>query len=142
MILSEYDRRWAEIRLYQYCVDLYKVRHQSIDIFDCVNMVCDFGNIDKNILKPLIQTMLGDTYYQASKREIILIGHAKGLSAYYIGKYIGMSRQGVTQYIERNKDLFTPMPRCSIDNDHIIVKFLQTLDNLRKIGSFGDGTIN
>lgn len=86
--------------------------------------------------------MLGDTYYQATKREIILIGNAKGLAANYLGKYIGMSRQGVTQFIERNKDTFVPFPRCSIDNDHEIVKFLQTLDKLRAIGSFGDGTIN
>lgn len=142
MILSEYDRRWAEIRLYQYCIEVYNVRHQSIDIFDCIDMVCEFGNVDKKIIKPLAQAMLSDTYFQATKREMILIGNIKGLAANHIGKYIGMSRQGVTQFIERNKDTFTPLPRCNIDDDYEIVKFLQTLEKLRKLGSFGDGTIN
>lgn len=142
MILSEYDRRWAEIRLYQFCLDVYKIRNQSIDIFDCINMICDLGDINASLIKPIVQTMLSDTYYQASKREIILLANAKGLAANYIGKQIGMSRQGVTQYIERNKDTFTPLPRCSIDDDHLIIKFLQTLDKLRKLGSLGDGTTN
>ena len=142
MILSEYDRRWAEIRIYQYCLDIYKVRQKSIYIFDCVNIICDFGEINPQELKPLIQTMLNDTYYQPTKREIILIGHAKGLAANYLSKHVGMTRQGVTQFIDRNKDLFTPLPRCSLDNDYLIVKFLSTLDKLRKLGSLGDGTTN
>lgn len=142
MILSEYDRRWAEIRIYQYCLDVYKVRQRSMDIFDCVSMVCDFGEIDTHELKPLIQTMLNDTYYQPTKREIILIGHAKGYAANYLGKHVNMSRQGVTQFIDRNKELFTPLPRCSLDDDYLIIKFLSTLDTLRKLGSLGDGTIN
>lgn len=140
MILTEYDRRWAEIRLYQFCMDVYKIRQQTIDIFDCINMICDFGNINANELKPLVQVMLRDTYYQASKREIIMIGNKKGLAANNIAKYIGMSRQGVTQYLERNQETFTPLPRCSIDNDHLIIKFLQTLDKLKEIGRLGYGT--
>ncbi len=140
MILSEYDRRWAEIRIYRYCIDVYKIRQRSMDIFDCVGMICEFGEIDTHQLKPLLQTMLNDTYYQPSKREIIMIGTAKGYSANYLSKHVGMSRQGVTQFIERNKDTFTPLPRCGLDDDYLILKFLQTLEKIRKIGSLGDAT--
>ena len=103
-------------------------------------MICEFGEIDTHQLKPLLQTMLNDTYYQPSKREIIMIGTAKGYSANYLSKYVGMSRQGVTQFIERNKDTFTPLPRCGLDDDYLILKFLQTLEKIRKIGSLGDAT--
>ncbi|MBP5244518.1 MAG: hypothetical protein J6Z28_07360 [Succinivibrio sp.] len=140
MILSEYDRRWAEIRLYQFCVDVYKIRQQSIDIFECVNIICDLGNIDPNEIKTIIRLMLGDTYYQATKREIIMIGTVKGLAANNMAKYLDMSRQGITQFIERNKDMFTPLPRLSIDDDQLIIKFLKTLDKLKDIGRLGYGT--
>ena len=86
--------------------------------------------------------MLSDTYYQASKREIILIGSVKGLTAVKLGKYLNMTRQGVNKYIKTNLDTFTPLPRCSIDDDHEIIKFLETLDKLKEIGTLGYGTTN
>lgn len=140
MILSEYDRRWTEIRLYQFCLDVYKWRQQSIDIFDCVDLICDLGNIDASKLKPLIQVMLNDTYYQATRREIIMIGHAKGLSANKIAGYLDTHRQTVQQYLNRNDELFTPLPRCSIENDNLINDFLKVLDKLKDLGKLGYGT--
>lgn len=142
MILSEYDRRWAEIRLYHFCLDVYRIRNKSIDIMDMVNMICDIGDIDSSAMKPIIQTMLTDTYYQSTKREVILIGAKKGLAANSISKWLGMSRQGVAKYLNRNEEEFTPIPRLNIDDDHLIVKFLITLDKLKDVGKLGYGTFN
>jgi hypothetical protein len=142
MILSEYDRRWAEIRLYQFCIEVYQVRHQSIDIFDYTDLICDFGNISKTDIKTLIQVFLSDPYYKASRREIIIIGDIKGLSTVQLGNYLNMTRQGISKYLKTNKDLFTPLPRCSVEDDRKIITFLNTLDKLRSIGSLGDGTFN
>lgn len=140
MILSEFDRRWAEIRLYQYCTDTYALRKQSIDIMDYTDTICKFAEIDAHTIKTIIRTMLNDTYYQASKREIILIGTLKGLSTVELGKYLNMTRQGVSKYIKQNMDTFTPLPRCNVEDDHAIIKFLQTLDKLKDIGRLGYGT--
>lgn len=142
MILSEYDRRWAEVRFYQYCTEMYKYRHQSIDILDYADAICLLGDIDSTAIKTLIRTMLNDTYYQATKREIILLGEKEGLSTVQLGKYLGVSRQSISKYITTNKNLFTPLPRCSIDDDYLIIKFLNTLDKLKEIGNLGYGTTN
>lgn len=142
MILSEYDRRWAEIRLYRYCTEVYNFRHQSIDIFECIDMICDFADVEKSDIKLIAQAFLSDTYYRASKREIIIIGHTLGVPITHIADYLGMTRQGVSKYLKLNKDTFIPLPRCNLEDDYKIVKFLQTLDKLRKLGSLGDGTIN
>ena len=142
MILSEYDRRWAEIRFYQYCIEMYEYRHQAIDILDYADMVCNLGDINSTTIKTLIRTMLNDTYYQATKREIILLGDIEGLSSVQIGNYLNMSRQGVNKYVRTHKELFSPLPRCSIDDDYEIVKFLNTLDRLKEIGTLGYGTTN
>ena len=142
MILSEYDRRWAEIRLYQYCLEIYNFRHQSIDIFDCIDLICDFADLEKTDIKILAQNFLSDTYYKPTKREIILIGEIKGLSTVQIGDYLEMSRQGINKFIKKHKDTFTPLPRGNIEDDYKIVKFLQTLDKFRQLGSLGYGTIN
>ena len=142
MILSEYDRRWAEIRLYTFCIKVYELRNKSIDIMDMVELVCSIGDIDQSKIKPIIQAMLSDTYYQATRREIILIGTAKGISANQLGKYLEISRQGVTQYIDRNKELFTPLPRCNIEDDYAIINFLKSLEKIIDTGKMGYGTIN
>ena len=100
MILSEYDRRWAEIRLYHFCLDMYRIRNKSIDIMDMVNMVCEIGEI------------------------------------------LGMTRQGVSKYLNRNEEEFSPLPRLNIDDDRLIIKFLITLDKLKDVGQLGYGTFN
>lgn len=140
MILSEYDRRWAEVRFYQYCTEMYEYRHQAIDILDYADMICKLGDVDSITIKTLIRTMLNDTYYQATKREIILLGEVEGLSTVQIGHYLNMTRQGISKYINTHKELFSPLPRCSIDDDYEIIKFLNTLDKIRDIGSLGNGT--
>lgn len=142
MILSEYDRRWAEVRFYQFCIETYKSRHKTIDIINYADAICELGEANRNTIRKIIQTMLNDTYYQASKRDIMLLGHLKGLSTVQIGTYLGMTRQGVSKYIKSNLDMYTPLPRCGIDEDCEIIKFLHTLDKINNIGSFGNGTIN
>ena len=105
-------------------------------------MVCNFGDIDAQSIKVIIRLMMSDTYYRASKREIILLGHLQGVPTAQIGSYLEMTRQGVSKYIKCNIDTFTPLPRCNIEDDHLIIKFLQTLDKLKTIGSLGNGTTN
>ena len=140
MILSEYDRRWAEVRFYEFCRETYAVNQKSIDILDYAELICSFGNIDAHSIKTIIRTMMNDTYYRASKREIILLAHIQKIPTTKIGKYLEMSRQGVNKYIRCNIDNFTPLPRCNIEDDTNIVKFLNTLDKIRTIGSLNNGT--
>ena len=142
MILSEYDRRWAEVRLYEFCRETYDLRNQSIDILDYAELICSFGDADASVIKTIIRTIIGDTYYKSSKREIILLGHLKGFSATYLGNYLNMTRQGIHKYIKTNLSTYTPLPRLSIADDYEIIKFLDTLDKLKNIGTLGYGTIN
>lgn len=142
MILSEYDRRWVEIRFYQFCAETYKLRRKTIDIINYADAVCDLGDADKKRIRKLIQTMLNDTYYQSSKRDVILLSYKKGLTTTQIAEYLNMSRQGIRKYVKNNMDLYTPLPRCGIDDDYEIVKFLKTLDSMSTAGRYGHGTIN
>ena len=142
MILSEYDRRWVEIRFYQFCIETYARRHNTMDIINYAETICSMGEADWQAIRSTIQAMMNDTYYQASKRELILIAERKGMSTVQIGKYLNMTRQGISKYINIHKDTFTPLPRCGIDIDHELVKFLQTLDQIHEIGYYGNGTIN
>ncbi len=142
MILSEYDRRWAEIRLYRFCLGIFELRNKSIDIIDSIDHICNLGDLDASKIKPIVQCMMNDTYYQTSRREMVLIGHAKGLGPTELGKFVGMTRQGIDQYIKRNQELFTPIPRCNLEADYEIVKFLKVLDKVSEVESLGHGTIN
>lgn len=142
MILSEYDRRWAEVRFYEFCKETYALRKRSIDILDYADMICNFGDLDAQSIKVIIRQMMSDTYYRASKREIILLGHMQGMSTVALGNYLEMTRQGISKYLKSNLDTFTPLPRCNIEDDHLIIKFLQTLEKIKTIGSLNNGTTN
>lgn len=142
MILSEYGRRWAEVRFYQFLVETYELRHKSIDIVNIADTICELGDANPNRIRALMNTMLNDTYYRPSKREIILLGKKEGMSTLQIADYMKTSRQAIAQYIKRNDDIFSPLPRCQIDDDYEIVKFLQTLEKIHGIGTLGHGTIN
>lgn len=142
MILSEYDRRWAEVRFYQFIAETYEVRHNIADITTYADAICNMGDADNTTIKSLIKTMLSDTYYTSSRRDLILLAHKKGLSTVKIGNYLDITRQGVSKYIKAHIDNYDPLPRCGIDEDYELIKFLKTLDNFNSIGNFGNGTIN
>lgn len=134
MILSEHERRWAEIRFYQYCVNVYAIRHKTIDIVEYTETVCNLGDANSKTVKKLIGVMLNDTYYQSTRREIILLAHMHGYSDKRIAEELNMTKQGVNKYIHQNLKSFTPLPRCGIDEDTELVKFIETLDKLETIG--------
>ena len=134
MILSEYQRRWAEVRFYQYCVKVYEIRNKSIDIIEFTEAICNLGEANFKTMKKLIGVMLNDTYYQSTKRDLILLAHMHGKTDREISEIIGMSRQGVHKYIDTNLETYIPLPRCGIDEDTELVKFLETLDKIKNIG--------
>ena len=140
MILSEHTRRWAEIRFYQYCVNVYGIRHKTIDIVEYTETVCNLGDVNSKTIKKLINIMLNDTYYQSTKREVILLAHTHGYTDKQIAEELSMTKQGVNKYIKTNLESFTPLPRCGIDEDTELVKFIETLDKLKDVGTLKNGT--
>lgn len=113
-----------------------------MDIINYAETICGLGEANWQTIRTAIQTMMNDTYYQASRRELIILASMKGLSTVQIGNYLSMTRQGISKYLNTHKETFTPLPRCGIDVDCELVKFLQTLDQMQNIGSYGNGTIN
>ena len=105
-------------------------------------MICDMADINSNDIKVLAQAFLSDTYYKATRREIIIIGNTVGITSSQLGSYLDMTRQGVNKYLRTNKTTFTPIPRCNIEDDYKIVTFLKALDKFRQLGRLGDGAIN
>lgn len=140
MILSEHTRRWAEIRFYQYCVNVYALRHKTIDIMEYTEAVCNLGDINYKTIKKLIGVMLNDTYYQSTRREVIILAHMHGYSDRRIAEELNMTKQGVNKYIKNNKETYTPLPRCGIDEDTELVKFIEIIDKLEKVGNLHNGT--
>lgn len=138
MILSEHERRWVEVRFYHFMMDLYRVRNKSVDIVDVVECICVIGRLNLQLIKKVVNMMLSDQYYQPQKREIILLGHLHHIAHRDLGKYLGISRQSVFRYVQANLDTYTPIPRCDIDADIELDKFIKTWDKVRKAGLYVD----
>lgn len=134
MILSEHTRRWAEVRLYQFCTGIYNYRNKTVDIYEVANTIALLGNADPNIIKKIINSMLNDTYYQATRRETILLAHLHSRKTSEIADYMEVSKQAINKYIRANLETFTPIPRCEIKEDQEIIKFLNALDSIKGIG--------
>lgn len=136
MILSEYERRWVEVKFYHFMTDLYAIRNKTVDIIDVIEMVCQIGKLNTNLIKKVANGMLSDTYYQPNRREILLLGHLHKISNEDLGNYIGISRQNAWKYIKNNIDNYVPIPRCQPDTDAELEKFLKVWSKIRSAGLY------
>lgn len=133
-MLSEHKRRWVEIQLYLFCIELYNKRRKTIDIIDVIEILCRFGEVNFQTIKTIINSMLNDTYYQPHRREIILLGHLNKISDRELGSHLNLSRQAIHKYVQTELDTFTPVPRCNPNDDHEIAKLIDAIQYLKKAG--------
>ena len=136
MIISEHERRWIEICFYQFCIGMYSIRQKSIDMIDMADAICLLADIDNNKIRMLINQMMHDTYYTPTKREIILIAHLKGYSSSEINQMLEkkITRQGINKFIKENLKSFVPIPRCEVEDDRLLYKFIMTFNKVKNIG--------
>ena len=134
MILSSVEMRWAEIKFYTFCNEIYKVNNDMIDLVYAIETICRLGKLDPKPIKSLAGKLLADPYYSPSRAEIIQLGRLIGYSFVDLGKMLNNSRQGVRQILERQKDKYYPSPKLQTYEDQRLIKFNEQLDKLQKVG--------
>jgi hypothetical protein len=134
MILSEYQRRWDEIRLYYFIKDVFQMRKDTMDVVTAAEAICNLGDAKLSVIRQVITKILNDPYFIPYKTEIIILGHIQGVSDAKIAEIMGITRQGVYKHIKKNAEEYEPYPKCSIDESYEINKFLTTLNKLKNIG--------
>jgi len=134
MILTDFKRRWAEIKFYYFCYDVYKIKKNMLDVVYVVESIAQIGEFKVPLIKTLAGKMLSDPYYMPNENEMIMAAHKNEYSMSTLAKYLRKSRQTIYDAIKRNEDKFAFIPKCDIHEDEQLVKFLNLLDTLKKAG--------
>lgn len=134
MILSEYTRRWYEVRFYYFCLDIYRNRKNILDIIYAIEAICQIGDVKVKDVKRLTSGMINDPYYKPNKIELVLLASMHGVKDKDIAEYLKISKQAVNEFKRRHQPDFYPTPRYSIEEDIIFGQFLEQLDTIKKAG--------
>ena len=135
MILSEHTRRWAEIRFYYICLDLYHIRHNMMDVILTIEVVSQIAETDFKLLKVIAGRMMGDPTYLPHRDEIVSLAFAMKMSKTDIHKLFNVARSTIDTILnsERNR-IHVPFPMFDIREDDEMYKFCETFDKLKKAG--------
>lgn len=134
MILTDFHRRWVEIRFYYFCYDIYKIRKDLLDVVYLVESISQIGTCKTSVLKTVAGKMLSDPYYMPLENEMIMAAYKNDYPMQAIASYLNKTRQAIYKIVNRDKDKFAFIPKCDIDEDEQLVKFLETLDKFKKAG--------
>lgn len=134
MILTDFKRRWAEIRFYYFCYDIYKIKKNMLDVVYVIEAISQIGTFKVSQIKTIAGKMLSDPYYMPVENEMIMAAYINEYSMSAIAKYLHKSRQTIYDAIKRCENKFAFIPKCDIDEDEQLVKFLDLLDLLKKAG--------
>lgn len=135
MILSEQRRRWAEIRFYYICLDLYHIRHNMIDVILTIEVVSQIAETNFKLLKIIASRMMGDPTYLPHRDEVVSLAYAMKLPKTKISKLFNVSRSTIDTILssERNR-IPVPFPQFELNEDEEMVKFCETFDQIKKAG--------
>jgi len=136
MILSEQIRRWSEIKFYYFCLDLFHINKDMIEVVLMIEAIAHIGHLNYKLLKNIAGKMLGDPYYLPIKDEVISLANAYGLSTAEICRQFGFNRKTVTNIIKSPQRNTTqhPIPLLNITEDQELYKFCEILPKIQKAG--------
>ena len=131
--MTKAERRWAEIRLFYFCLDIYHIRYDLLDVAYAIDAVAQIGEFKRERLKHISARLIGDPTNMPTQTEFIHIAHENGLANTYIADCIKMSRAHITQVLKKGeKPAYSPLlPEA---DDIEIAKFIALLDKFQKAG--------
>lgn len=131
--MTKSERRWAEIRLFYFCLDIYRMRHDLMDVAYAIDTIAQIGNFKRERLKHLSAKLISDPTNMPTATEFIYIAADNGLTNSYIAEVIGKSRAYISQVLKRN-EVPAYSPLLSEEDDLEVGKFITLLDKFQKAG--------
>lgn len=105
-----------------------------LDVVYAVETISQIGTFKVSLLKTIAGKMLSDPYYMPVENEMIMAAHMNEYSIAALSKYLHKSRQTIYDVIKRCENKFAFIPKCEINEDEQLVKFLELLDTFKKAG--------
>lgn len=138
MILSEQQRRWSEIKYYYFCLDIYHINNDMIEVILLIEAIAHIGQLDYKLLKNITGKILADPYYLPVKDEVISLAYAYGLSKSEISRQFSFNRATINVVLQNQKrnTLLSSIPLLSVAEDQEMYKFCKLLPSIQKAGVY------
>ena len=134
MILNDHTRRWYEVKFYYFCLDVYHIRKDMLDVMGIIEAIAQIGKFNTITIKQLAGKMISDPYYLPLQDELILLCAIQNYTHKEIAKLTGKSPSTIARIIGKKASIYTPYPRLDIDEDNELGKFLDLVDIFKKAG--------
>lgn len=134
MILSDHTRRWLEVRFYYFCLDIFHIRKNMLDVVYSIEAVAQIGDVDLKQLKLISGKMLGEPHFLPTQNELILLAHMHKVKTKQIADYVNKSPNHIYKIIQAKMPTYAPYPLLSVHEDEVIKDFLELLDIFRRAG--------
>ena len=134
MILTDEKRRWAEIRFYILCYDIFQQRKDMMDVIYFIEAMAQLGTFKQQQVKNASGKILGDPYYMPIKDEVIVHAVKNGINQRTLAKKLDVGQPKISKTYNTKKNLYTTAPRLDINEDSEIIKFMNLVDIFKKAG--------
>lgn len=134
MILSDHTRRWLEVRFYYFCLDIFHIRKDMMDVIYSIEAVSQIGKVDTKAIKLIAGKILGEPYYLPTQDELILLAHLNNIKTKQIADYVNKTQNHIYKVIKAKLPKYAPYPLLDVHEDEIIKEFLDLLQIFRKAG--------
>lgn len=134
MILSEQTRRWSEIQFYYFCLNLYDIRHNMIDVILMIEVIAQIAQLNYPMLKHIAAQIIGNPNYIPNRDEVIVLANMHGYKPADIVRATKLSKSKVLTTLNSKKDKYIPYPQFDITEDQELYKFNEIFKTIKKAG--------
>lgn len=134
MDLTLGKRRWLEIRFYYFCVDLYRIRHDMMDIIYLIDTIPRVEPYDESIVKNLSGKLFRDEHFVPIRNEVLILAILNGMSKQDAAEKFMLSRAQVHNIFNKERHLYSFLPKFTKHEDEQLYLFMEALDKFQKAG--------
>lgn len=131
--MNNAERRWIEIKLYYFCLDIYHIRNELYDVSYAIETISQIGIFKIQRLKALSARMLSDITLTPALSEVVHLAYAHGLSLSQIASFVNKkSKNTIAEMLKKEPPNYIPIfnEKDSIE----VAKFIKLLDIFQKAG--------
>lgn len=132
-ILNE-QVRWEEIRFHHFCMGLYDVRQNLMDVCDVVEGICLVAHIDGTTGRNLTVRALTDHHYKPTTQETLSLARKAGYSLSESAALLKVSRRNIAYQVKALEEAggLASFPRHPADDQLAITAILKIVDIMKR----------
>ena len=128
-------QRWLELKFYYFCLDIYEIRENFMDLITCIDALSNIGQFKVQKIRVIAANILKDIAFQPNREEIIILANMNGITYPKINKYTGVARPTYNQLLrDEQKNPRAFYPKLSLEDRKHIQQFMEIVAKVKGAG--------